>query len=87
LTECWRIQQAREDRRASLPAWILASVHRDPETRSEPFTFEEVCVWLGHGFVKAHPDAVVTTPTPEDLLERARVLNRIYGGVELNGTG
>jgi len=86
LTEAWRLQQAREDRRAALTAWVLASVNRDTESRSEPFDFLEVCGWLGHGFQPTTPREPAAPPTPEELLERARMLNEVYGGTTLNGT-
>lgn len=88
LTERWRMQQAREDRRAALAAWVLASVHRDPESRAEAFTFEEVCGWLGHGFQSSVQPETETSqpPTPDELLGRAKMLNQIYGGTMTNGT-
>lgn len=85
LTERWRIVQARQDRRAALAAWVLASVHRDSESRSEPFEFEEVVAWLGHGFQRIPP--APAPPSAEDLLERAKMLNQVYGGQTVNGTG
>ena len=89
LTERWRLVQARQDRRAALAAWVLASVHRDPESRSEPFDFAEVVGWLGHGFdrLAAHPESPPEPPTADELLERARLLNEVYGGITHNGTG
>ena len=85
----WRIQQAREDRRAALTAWILASVHRDSEHRSQPFEFAEVVAWLGHGFDRttAQREEPAAPPTPEELLERAKMLHQLYGGHEVNGSG
>jgi hypothetical protein len=54
----WRQQQAREDRRAAMGAWLLANINRDSEKRPEPFTLQEIVSWLGHGFQQE------TTPTP-----------------------
>src|SRR5262245_25635515 len=88
LAARWRIQQAREDRRAALTAWILASVHRDSESRSEPFTFEEVVAWLGHGFQPLGRQETPPQPaTADDLLAQAKMLNTLYGGTEVNGSG
>lgn len=88
LTERWRIVQARHDRRAALAAWVLASVHRDSESKSEPFEFQEVVAWLGHGFDRstAQAEVMAQPPSPEELLARAKLLNQVYGGVEVNGT-
>lgn len=83
MTEAWRVQQAREDRRAALTAWVLASVHRDTEHKAEPFDFLEVVSWLGHGFQRTPPTPA--PPTPEELLERAKMLNEVYGGRTVNG--
>jgi len=63
-------------------------VHRDSESRSAPFEFEEVVAWLGHGFQKrtAQREEPPAPPTPDQLLEQARMLNQIYGGTTLNGS-
>jgi hypothetical protein len=85
LTEAWRRQQAREDRRSALSAWVLAAVHRS-EDQAEAYTFEEVVSWLGHNFHRsALPESVSQPATADELLERAKLLNAIYGGTTVNG--
>lgn len=84
------MQQAREDRRAALSTWLLANINRDTEHRAAPFEFQEVVGWLGHHFtreaVEASPPST-EPPTAEELLERAKLLNQMYGGTTANGTG
>lgn len=80
--------QEREDRRASYAAWVLINVHRDTERKSEPYDFEEVVGWLGHGFQRLRPQEVPPQPpTPEELLERVKLLNQVYDGKTVNGSG
>lgn len=83
LIQQYRLVQAREDRRAALAAYVLANVNRDTETRTEPWELQEVVAWLGHGFEKP-----ATPPTPDELLERIRVLQAMYhASVARNGQG
>ena len=76
LEEQYRRQQERLDRRAAFPAWLLANVNRDSKTRPEPFTLEEVVLWLGHGFSQAA--AAPEPPTPEELHDRLALLAQYY---------
>lgn len=79
LATRWRQQQWREDRRAAMPAWLLANVNRDSETRREPFSLEEVVAWLGHGFAPPEaPPPPAEPPTGEDLLGRVHLLHQLY---------
>jgi len=87
LTERWRMQQAREDRRAALSAWILASVHRNLESQPDPFDFIEVIAWLGHGFERPRAaPPLAEPPTADEVLERAKMLNQLYNSAPTNGT-
>jgi hypothetical protein len=85
LTVQYRRQQEREDRRAALGAWVNVEMNRDRETRGEPYTLEELVAWLGHGFQRHEAYKPVQPPTPEELVEQAKVLNNLYGGTTVNG--
>ena len=79
LATRWRHQQWREDRRAAMPAWLLANINRDSETRPQPFDLDEVVAWLGHGFQPPEmPPTPPVQPTGEELLERVQMLHQFY---------
>jgi hypothetical protein len=73
----YRHQQAREDRRAALAAWMLANIHRDTDVRREPWGLDEVTAWISG-------EAVHEAPPPADPLEAMKeqmtLLNGLYGG-------
>jgi hypothetical protein len=90
LTVAWRKQQAREDRRAAMAAWILANVNRDSKTRPEPFGLEEVVAWLGHGFASPEPAAqgAATPPSVDEFKAKFEALHQMYQASKgQNGTG
>lgn len=79
----WRQQQARNDRRAAMAAWLLANIHRDTDHQHEPFGLEEVVGWLGHGFqrpeapAKAEPPPPATVDELKDKLGMVKMFNDI----------
>lgn len=87
MSEQYRGQQERLDRRAALAAWVLASVNRDEKQRPQPFTLEEVAGWLGHGFQRQAPAVSSSEPLPPDALAaRLSMLAEFYAGAS-NGQG
>jgi hypothetical protein len=93
LTVRWRQQQAREDRRAAMSAWLLANINRDSEHRHEPFRLEEVVGWLGHGFqrpseapAKAEPAPPPAEPMTVDQLKvRLDMMKWLHDQTQQNG--
>lgn len=63
-----------------MTAWLLTMVHRKEDGPPMPFSLAEVSSWLGHGFVDEPPAPASQPPTPDELLERAKLLNDVYGG-------
>lgn len=73
----WRRKQAREVQPMALLLQAFWNVHRDQEQQAQPITLKDVMTWLGHG--EAVQESVPEpTPTPQEVLERVRMLHQVY---------
>lgn len=65
---------------------MLANVHRDTETRREPYSLEDVMACLGHSFQPPQtPAPAPEPPTTEQLGQMVVALNGLFGGKEVGG--
>jgi len=70
-----------------MTAWVLTMIHRKDDGPTMPFPLEEVASWLGHGFQDQPEQPSAPAPTADELLQRAQMLNEVYGGTtHPNGT-
>ena len=74
----YRQAQERADRRAALPAWLLANVNRDSEYKVEPWTLEEVVAWLGHGFQRGESPPPPAQTSMEEVRQTVLMLQQVY---------
>jgi hypothetical protein len=85
LSMRYRLVQERADRRAALPAWLLANVNRDTDVRHEPFTLEEIVSWLGHGFQREEMPPPPVQTNMEEVRQTVLMLQQVYTNGQLDG--
>jgi hypothetical protein len=76
LCRRWKEKETREDRRAALPAWVLANTFRDPKEKPEPYKIEEFMLHYDGG----KESATGKRMSPEQMQQTVLRLHAAFGG-------